>query len=98
MLIGGVVDDQLDHHLHVPLVRGVEEGLEIVQRSVRRIDVDVVGDVVAVVAQRRRKEGQQPEAGDAEVLQIVELARSAPENRRCHPHSSPQRRERATRR
>jgi hypothetical protein len=30
MLVAGVVDDQLDHHLHVALVRGVEELLEVV--------------------------------------------------------------------
>ena len=33
----------------------------------------VIGDVVAVVAQRRRIERQQPDRGHAEVLQIVEL-------------------------
>ena len=72
MLIAGVIDDQLDHHLHVALVRRVEKRLEVVQGSVGRVDVDVVGDVVAVVAQRRGKERQEPDAGDAEVLQVVE--------------------------
>ena len=72
MLIAGVVDDQLDHHLHVALVRRVQKRLEVVQGSVGRIHVDVVGDVVAVVAQRRREKRQQPDAGDAEVLQIVQ--------------------------
>ena len=78
VLIGGVVDDQLDHDLHVALVGGVEELLEIVQGAVGGIDVDVVGDVVAVVAQGRGKERQEPEAGDAEVLQVVEPARCSP--------------------
>ena len=72
MLIAGVIDDQLDHHLHVALVSGVEECLEIVQRSVGGIDIGVVGDVVAVIAQRRGEEWQKPDAGNAEVLQIVE--------------------------
>jgi hypothetical protein len=31
MLVGGVVDDQLDHDLHVALVGGVEELLEVVE-------------------------------------------------------------------
>ena len=35
--------------------------------------VEVVGDVVAVVAQGRREERQQPDAGDAQILQVVEL-------------------------
>ena len=78
MLVGGVVDDQLDHHLHVALVGGVEELLEVVDGAVGRVDVDVVGDVVAVVAQGRGKEGQEPEAGDAEVLEVVELGDAGP--------------------
>jgi hypothetical protein len=71
MLIAGVVDDQLDHDLHVALVRGVEDQLEVVQCSVGGIDVDVIGNVVAVVAQGRGKKGKEPDAGDAEVLQVV---------------------------
>jgi hypothetical protein len=35
----------------------------------------VVGDVVAVVAIRRRLEGHQPQAGDAEPGEVVDLAR-----------------------
>ena len=37
------------------------------------MDALVVGDVVAVVAQRRGVEGQEPERVDAEPLQVVEL-------------------------
>src|SRR3712207_5705097 len=33
----------------------------------------VIGDVVAVVLQRRRVEGEQPDRRDAEVLKVVEL-------------------------
>ena len=72
MLIAGVVDDQLDHHLHIALVRGVQELLEIVQRAIGGVHVDIIGDVVSVVAQRRGKKGQEPDAGDAQVLEIVE--------------------------
>ena len=79
VLVGGVVDDQLDHDLHAALVGGVEELLEVVEGAVAGIDVDVVGDVVAVVAQGRGEEGQQPEAGDAEVLQIIEAREQAGE-------------------
>ena len=46
-------------------------------RAVGRVDALVVGDVVAVVAQRRGIERQQPQRRDAEVLQIVELAPQA---------------------
>ena len=79
MLIGGVVDDQLGDDADAAPVRLVDEALEVVERAVARMDVLVVGDVVAVVAQRRRIERQQPEAVDAEVLQVVELLRQARE-------------------
>src|SRR3546814_2840739 len=46
---------------------------EVAHRSVGRVDAAVIGDVVAVVAQRRRIEGEEPECGDSEILNIVEL-------------------------
>jgi hypothetical protein len=79
VLVAGVVDDELDHDLHAALMGGVEDQLEVVQGTVAGIDVDVVGDVVAVVAQGRGEEGEHPEAGDAEVLQVVELGEEAGE-------------------
>ncbi len=73
MLIARVVDDQLDHHLHVALVGLIEKPLEVAQRPIRRIHIRVIRNVVSVIAQGGRKEGQQPDAGHSEVLQIVEL-------------------------
>jgi hypothetical protein len=49
------------------------------QVAVLRQDGEEVGDVVAAVAQGRLVEGQQPEAVDAEPLQVVELVDEAPE-------------------
>ena len=37
--------------------------------------VQIIGNVVPIVAQRRRKEGQEPETGDAKAVQIVESLR-----------------------
>ena len=64
VLIRGVVDDQLDHHLHAAPVRGLKECLELVQGAVARIDTAIVGNVVAIVAHGRGEEGQEPQAGD----------------------------------
>ncbi len=65
MLIASVIDDQLDHDLHPARVGGFEEGLEILQRAIRGIDVDIVRNVIPVVAQRGWKERQEPNASDA---------------------------------
>ena len=47
--------------------------LEVMQRAVVRMDAVVIGDVIAVVFQRRRIKGQQPERRDAEVLEVIEF-------------------------
>ena len=53
--------------------------VDVAQGAVHRVDVRVVGDVVAVVAQRRGIERQQPERVDAEILQVGELFDQAAE-------------------
>ncbi len=77
MLVGRVIDDQLREHTDVERVRRVEEAPEVVEGPVHRVDRRVVGDVIAVVPQRRRVEGQEPEAGDAEVVEVGQLLREA---------------------
>ena len=57
----------------------LQERPEVAQRPVGRVDLAVVGDVVAVVAQRRGIEGQQPQRGDPELLEVVELVDQAAE-------------------
>ena len=63
ILIGGVIDHQLGDHLEPALMRRGQERLKILQRAVVRINIVVVGDVVAVIAQRRRIERQNPDRG-----------------------------------
>ena len=57
----------------IPLMSCVEKRLEILELAILRMNVGVVGDVVAVVPQRRGIEGQEPDRGDPKVLQVVEL-------------------------
>ena len=54
-------------------MRGREERLKILERAEVRIDVVIIGDVVAVIAQRRWIERQKPDRGNTEFLQIIEL-------------------------
>src|SRR2546423_7369661 len=53
-------------------MRFFEERLKIVQRSVNRIDGIIICDVVPVVLERRRIEGQEPNGGDTEIVQVIE--------------------------
>jgi hypothetical protein len=77
VLVGGVVDHQLGDDLQVTLVRLGQHHPEIVQRAVLRMDVVVARNVVPVVTQRRRVERHQPDRVDAELLDVVKLARDA---------------------
>jgi hypothetical protein len=77
MLVGRVVHDQLDQNLDAPLVGGNDQRLEVVEHAVTWMHVLVVGDVVPVVLERRGKERQQPQARDAEAVQVIELLREA---------------------
>jgi hypothetical protein len=52
MLVRGVIEDELGQDADVARVRIIEQPFEVVERSVDRIDGRVVGDVIAVVAQR----------------------------------------------
>ena len=72
MLIGRVVENELDHDLHAAVVRSVKEFLEVIQRAIAWMDADIIGDVVPIVLERRWKERQKPDAGHAETLQIVQ--------------------------
>ena len=79
MLVGGVVDHQLGDHADAALVRCVDEALHVVQRAVVGMHAAVVGDVVAVIQQRRGIERQQPDRADAELGDVVELGQQAGE-------------------
>src|SRR6266513_5585905 len=68
-----VINDQLRDDAQPALMRGVEERAKIVECSVVRINIVIIGDVVAVIAQRRWIKGQEPDGGDAELLEIIEL-------------------------
>ena len=77
MLVGGVVDDEVDDDADAALLAAMGELDEVAERAVARIDAVVVGDVVAVVAAGRGLERHQPDRGDAEPVQIVEPPQQA---------------------
>ena len=49
MLIRGVIDDELGNDTQAAVVCLGHEQLEVLPRSVLRVDVVVVGDVIAVI-------------------------------------------------
>ena len=72
VLGGGVVDHEVHHEPHAALVDRGEQRVEVRERAEHRLDVLVVGDVVAVVVLRRGVDGREPDHVDAERAQVVE--------------------------
>ena len=70
----GVVGHQVGDHPHAAVVRGAQELDDVAEGAQPRVDGVEVADVVAVVLQRARVERHQPDAGHAEVGQVVDLA------------------------
>ena len=79
MLVGAVVGHQVHQELQPPGVGAVEQPVEGRQAAVLRVDVAVVGDVVAAVAVGRRVAGVEPQAVDTEAGDVVEPRRDAVE-------------------
>jgi hypothetical protein len=79
MLVGGVIDHEFGNDPHAALLGFLDEALEILHRPEIGIDRAVIRDVVAVVAAGRGIERQQPQRGDAKLLQIAELLGQARE-------------------
>src|SRR5258708_19727599 len=53
--------------------------LEVAKRAIGRVDVTKIRDVIAIIFPRRRIERQQPNRGDAQIFQVVELFGKAAE-------------------
>ena len=75
MLVAGVVRHPVEEHPHAALVRFGEQAIEVGERAEERIDVAVVGDVVAEVGHRRRKNGESHTASTPSQHEVVELGR-----------------------
>ena len=73
VLIGCVVGDELRDHPQIASFGFLHEAAEVLHGAKGGVDGAVVRDVVAVVAAGARIERHQPQRGDAEVAQIVEL-------------------------
>src|SRR4051812_12636109 len=50
-----------------------QEHLKVVERAIDRMNVSIVGHVIAIIFQRGRAERQQPNCGNAQLLEIVQL-------------------------
>ncbi len=77
VLVRGVVDHQLGNHPQAAVVGFGDKALGVGHGPVVRVHSLVLGNVIAVVAPRRRIERQQPDGVDAQLGDVVELGDQA---------------------
>ena len=77
MLVARVVDHQVHHQAHAARVQARDELVEVVEAPEERVDVLVVGNVVAVVVLRRAVGGAQPDDVHTERIEVVQAADDA---------------------
>ena len=75
MLVGRVVGHEIDDDPDAARVRLREHLVEVGKGAEDRVDVAVVGDVVASILLGRALEGAQPDGVDAEGGEVSEVAR-----------------------
>ena len=79
VLVAGVIDDDLGDHPQAAAVRLGHESLEVPHRPVLGVDVGVVTDVVAAIAQGGGVERQQPDRGGSQILDVIQVGSQATE-------------------
>ena len=78
VLIGGVIQDELDDDAQPARVRLLQERLEVLQRAVARMDARVVGDVIPIVAEGRWIHGLNPRGSRRRATRDGPASRSSP--------------------
>ena len=72
MLIRGMRKHHVDDNPKPKGMRPGNQGVEISKRTEQRIDIRIVGNVIAIVLHRRDEEGRQPDGVDAERGDVIE--------------------------
>ena|SRR5436305_6887257 len=68
-----MIDYEFGDDAQIPFMRSLQKPAEIFERAKIRINIEIIGNVVSVVAQRRGIERQQPNGSDPEFMEIIQL-------------------------
>src|ERR1035437_9704775 len=77
MLMRTVVDHKIHDDADIALMRLARQGIEVRQSAIHRIDILVIGYIVAKVELRRRIAGGDADSVHSQGMQVVELGRDS---------------------
>jgi hypothetical protein len=72
-LVTAVVDDEIHDQLHAPLVTCILDLFPVLQSTISRVDLLIVGDIVTHVGLRRLVHWREPYDIDTELVQVRNL-------------------------
>ena len=73
MLAGSMVGNEVHQQLDIPAVRLGQQAIEVGERSIHRVDREIVGHVVAEIDHRRAVNRRKPNRVDTQMAKIIEL-------------------------
>jgi len=73
VLVGSVVDDEIENNADVALFGFPDQVIEIGESTVQGIDGFIIGNVVAEINLGRRETRSDPDGVDAEIVEVIEF-------------------------
>ena len=77
VFVGAVVDHQIHKYVHIAFFRLCDQALHIRHGAEAGIDAVVIGNIIALVGQRRAIAGRQPEDIHTQLFQVIQFADNA---------------------
>jgi hypothetical protein len=77
MLVRCMVNDQIDQYAYATLLASMSKLHEIAQRAVTRVDAVIIGNIIAIITQRRGLERHQPYGSHAQPMKIIQSPHQA---------------------
>ena len=74
MLIGAMVYNQIHQNVHITFFCFLQKPVDILDGAEAGIDVIIIGNIIALVRQRRTEAGGQPDDVHSQVFQVIQLA------------------------
>jgi hypothetical protein len=77
VLIGGMIDHEIHHHSDAPFLGFGDEKIHVRQGPEFRIDILIIGDIIAIIGVGGFIDWGEPNDADSEVFEIIEFGENA---------------------